>query len=140
MVELLVFPEHFEGLERFHIFFFIRHPFFCNRFCKRLEDLHKRGEADDKKGAYDPEDHIAGEENKKEGIDGNNAKDDECLNPPVNMGHQQFFSFQLPLQHLPGKVVKIADPVRYMTDILDHLKASFCGNGRGNHKISSDFR
>ena len=60
MVKLLAFPEHFEGLERFYIFFFIRYTFFCNRFCQGLEDLDKRGEADDKEGAYDPEDHIAG--------------------------------------------------------------------------------
>ena len=81
-----------------------------------------------------------GKKYKEEGIDRDNAKDDQSFNPPVNVGHQQFFSFLLPLQHLPGKPVKITDPVRCTTDVLDHSKAPLCGNGTYIHKISSDFR
>jgi hypothetical protein len=81
-----------------------------------------------------------GEKYKEEGIDRDNAKDDQSFNPPVNVGHQQFFSFLLPLQYLPGKPVKITDPVRCTTDVLDHAKAPLCGIGTYIHKISSDFR
>ena len=107
MEELLAFPEHFEGLERFHIFFFIRHPLFCNLFCQDLEDLDERGKADDEEGAYDPEDHIFGEGHKKDGIHGDNTKYDQCFKTAVNMGHQQFFSFLLSLEHIPGKPIEI---------------------------------
>jgi hypothetical protein len=138
MVELLAFPEHFEGLERFHIFFFIRHPLFCNLFCQDLEDLDERRKADDEEGAYDPEDHILGEGHKKDGIHGDNTKYDQCFKTAVNMGHQQFFSFLLSLEHIPGKPVEIGDPVRCITDVLDDSKGPLRSDGKCIYKITSD--